>query len=460
MPLNIQGSHLWRQSTTMWNIRNFTRHDANILNPRTASFNNGDNLNRYEFPLMQWSIAMILRLTGEHMLLVRLCMFLFSCIGIIGFYKLMLLLTKEKIVAWVSASLFQFSPVVFQYAINPLPDVLALSLSIWYMYWILTYEKGRKIKHLMYAAAFLSSATLVKLPFLLFASVSIALFLSDIIQKKKLNKEQGVFIGIQFFALFPALAWYAWVIPDWVGNPVTNSVFSSDANWEQLREYFAYHAEIMFPKRLLHVPLWPFFLLGLYAFFKSKVPKSWFVTYVVACFLYFILELHAITTVHDYYMFPFLPWLFICIGFGVQYIYQLSRKWSIYLLLSFSIFIGLYILNIVEGTWDKRNSQLDMELYEHQEALKQLVPRDTKVIMMNDRSYVMLPYLLDKRGNIFADDNLPIPFIHDMVKRQGFEYFYSNSEKVNQQDEFLPYVDSLLYEAGRMKVFRLKLPEG
>ena len=32
----IRGIHAWRQTQTAWNIRNFVRHDANILNPRIS----------------------------------------------------------------------------------------------------------------------------------------------------------------------------------------------------------------------------------------------------------------------------------------------------------------------------------------------------------------------------------------------------------------------------------------
>lgn len=459
MNLDIQGNHLWRQSTTMWNIRNFTRHDANILNPRIASFNKGDNLNRYEFPIMQWSIAMIQKVTGEHMLLVRLLMFLFSSIGVIGFYRLMLLLTKEKIVAWLSASLFQFSPIIFQYAINPLPDVLALSCSIWYLFWILKYDNNRKLKYLIYSSVFLTLASLVKLPFLLFASTSVVLFFKDVIKKRKLVKSHGVFVIIQLIALLPMVAWYAWVIPQWSGNPVTKSVFSGEANWEEIQGYLIYHAEIMFPKRLLHVPLWPFFILGIFQFVRSKTNKAWFFSFIAATFLFFILEIHAITHVHDYYMFPFIPWLFIFIGFGIQFIYHLSKKWLVYILTAFVIFMGFYIQNITEGTWELSNSQIDMEIFNNQEELKNVIPRDTKVIMLNDVSQVMLPYILDKQGNVFSDDDLPITFIHDMIKRQGFEYMYSNSEKLNSQKEFQVYIDTLLYSAGKMNVYKLKLPK-
>ena len=69
----LSGIHTWRQTQTQWNIRNFYRHDHNILNPRVASFNGGkDNIYRYEFPIMQWCIAQLQRPFGEGIIVTRL----------------------------------------------------------------------------------------------------------------------------------------------------------------------------------------------------------------------------------------------------------------------------------------------------------------------------------------------------------------------------------------------------
>jgi hypothetical protein len=158
-------------------------------------------------------------------------------------------------------------------------------------------------------------------------------------------------------------------------------------------------------------------------------------------------------------MFPFIPWLFILVGLGIQFIFQLSNKWSVYFLIAFTGFMGFYIRNIIEGTWDKKNSQVNMDLYKYQDQLKTIVPNDKRVIILNDMSNVMFPYIIDKQGNVFSKDDLPIAYIHDMIKRQGIEYMYSDSEKLNQLDTFQTYIDTLLLKAGTVNVYKLKLPD-
>ena len=74
---DLVGVHLWRQSQTQLNIQNFYRHDFNILNPRVNITNLGPNtLYRYEFPIMQWSIACVHKVLGESITITRVCLFL------------------------------------------------------------------------------------------------------------------------------------------------------------------------------------------------------------------------------------------------------------------------------------------------------------------------------------------------------------------------------------------------
>ena len=85
---DLAGVHCGRQMQTQQNIQHFYRHDSNILNPRISILSNKDELTilRYEFPLMQWSIGMTYHLTGESILVTRICMFLLGLITIAGTY--------------------------------------------------------------------------------------------------------------------------------------------------------------------------------------------------------------------------------------------------------------------------------------------------------------------------------------------------------------------------------------
>ena len=133
----IVGRHDWRQSQTMWNIRNFVRHDNCILNSRDNSFNgNRDNILRYEFPLMQWTIAQIQKLLGEQIATVRVSVFLIGISTLIFFTLLIHHLFEDWYVAIFSSILLQYSPVFYYYTINPIPDNMAFSFGMAYIYYI------------------------------------------------------------------------------------------------------------------------------------------------------------------------------------------------------------------------------------------------------------------------------------------------------------------------------------
>jgi len=112
--LDIQGIHSWRQSQTMWNIRNFVRHDNCILNPRINRFNGGkDNILRYEFPLMQWSIAQFQKCFSENIRIVRGSIFLIGLITILTFTIIIKDIFDDWSTAVFSAILLQFSPLFY-----------------------------------------------------------------------------------------------------------------------------------------------------------------------------------------------------------------------------------------------------------------------------------------------------------------------------------------------------------
>ena|GEM_PF-6907442 len=89
----------------MWNIRNFARHDNNILNPRTNCFNPGnDNLLRYEFPLMQWLLAKPYMKSDENIASVRISLFILGAVTIFGFFMLCSYVIGTPIVATCTSS--------------------------------------------------------------------------------------------------------------------------------------------------------------------------------------------------------------------------------------------------------------------------------------------------------------------------------------------------------------------
>jgi len=248
---DLIGIHLWRQAQTGWNIRNFYRHDFNILNPRSCSFNGGnDNIYRNEFPVMQWMIAGTQKIFGESVVEMRICLFIIDLLSIFGMYSLLQLLFRNTLGSWMGAWVFCFSPLFFYYTINPLPDNFALCCSIWFLYFFFRFVEDQRSSSLIWSAVFLSLATLAKLPFIILAA-GVGIY---VLQKFNIKKTFKV-VGIFMLFLLPPISWYIWVIPTWSGNGIITGMFKNGISRKEVQDILDYHFQVMFPTILMKNPL-------------------------------------------------------------------------------------------------------------------------------------------------------------------------------------------------------------
>jgi hypothetical protein len=223
----IGGIHDWRQCQTAWNIRNFLRHDNNILNPRVASFNGGkDNLYRYEFPIMQWSVAQAQRVFGEKVWVIRACMFVIGLFTLLGMYFLLRGVGLSALMSSIGVWAFCFSPVFYYYTLNPLPDVFALCMAVWYLVFFLRSTQTQQTSHIFWAGLFLSLSVAAKLPYILFGGATFFYLMQRMVKNGLTDKSIFREIGVYLLLILPTAAWYAWVIPTW-SNGVILGVFDN-----------------------------------------------------------------------------------------------------------------------------------------------------------------------------------------------------------------------------------------
>ena len=458
IPLDFQGKHAWRQTQTMWNIKNFVESDSNILNPRVSHYNHNDtNIQRYEFPIMQWTIGMVQRALGQHPSIVRIMLFLICAWASIGFYRLLRRMEFEALPALSGFTLFLFSPVMFYYMINPIPDNLALGASMWYLYYTLSYYRGGKHSYIILAAFCLLLATWAKLPYLMLSIVGIFFFFKKIIKDKSQLIPQIKVAVQQLIIILPALIWYYYVIPTWTGNDVLTGVFGTKTDWVRNYEILKFHANTMFPQILLYASVWIPFMIGMIASFKRLQNDKWVWWMFCMCTVYLLLQWDVIGTVHDYYLMPFLPALYIFVTVGIEKLLSIRFKWSklIAMLCIISApFVSYYV------TIDKWYTiWYNKDLYTHRTALSNAVPNDAKCIILNDVSMYVFPYQVNKKGYIYNGSGLPADIVNDLIKTKGTEYLYSDSRKFDQREDIIPMLDSLILEAGSIKVFSLKSVE-
>ena len=171
-PLDLIGVHNMRQAQTQQNIQNFYRKDFNILNPRTnvMSHESEAPIYRYEFPVMQWTVAAVFKFTGESILVMRIMTFLIGLGSISGMFFLLKYIFHDVLVAWAGAWAFNFSPAFYYYTTCPIPDNLALCGAICSLAFFFRFLKTSAYRDVFFSAFFLSLGTAAKLPFILFAA--------------------------------------------------------------------------------------------------------------------------------------------------------------------------------------------------------------------------------------------------------------------------------------------------
>lgn len=446
--------HAWRQANTGLNIQNFTRYDFNILNPRVARLNEEEcNILRMEFPLMPWIVAALQKVFGEYTFLWRLYCFSIFVVTLFTFWKITELIIQNPIWSALITGLASSFPVFLYQSINLLPDNLALCFSGFYFIYIIKYFVTKRSIYIYVSGIFLMLGSLVKLPFILLGSYALV----ALIQVWKERKRTAVCLILWgIFLLIPILIWYLYSIPTWGGNTIYAGIFDSQFNVEEYSMFLFQQLSNNIPTMVMGII--PLFLFLSSFFFTQKMDTLrgiiWGNYTALSIFiLYFFFILQHIREGHDYYFYPLLPIVLLCISMGIRSMHLKLEK------ISLSIAMGTIILSLsiswnkTHNLWNPKYSYFNTDFHKYQNELKQLIPNDELCIFANDNSNYISPYLMGKNGYIFDHDHLPIPWLKDMISRE-IKYMYSDSRVIENQSGFMEQVDTLLAQYGTIKVFR------
>jgi hypothetical protein len=470
----LMGMHVWRQTETQSAINNFYEEDMNIFNPRRNARGSGEGFHRMEFPLMQWLVAGLYKIFGQHLVISRLFMFITGLFSVLGIYKMIKYLLRDDLPAVIGAWAFNFSPSFYYYTINPLPDNFALCCAIWGMAMFFYWKKNNKPRNLFMSGIFLSLAALCKLPFILYFSVPLVFFLLSAIKSKQRKAQSASPVNqpsilnikqlftwsatILLFALMP-VAWYAAVVPQWEGNGIVQGILGNQASWTVMLDNLKHHLFITLTENLLNYGSVLFFLAGFYFIIKCKKYKNKFfpvlASWGLALILFFFFELNMIGKSHDYYLFPFLPLLFILVSYGAWQLYlqrsRLLKTLVILLLLVLPITAALRI----DLRWNPEKPGFNKDLLVYKDELRNAVPKDALCIAGNDYSSFIFFYYIDKKGWGFYGDNLGENELRKMVSK-GAKYMYSDSREVESNPGIANLLDELILEHGSVNVYSLK----
>jgi hypothetical protein len=456
LPKDLVSIHVWRQTQTQSTIDNFYEEDMNIVNPRKNDRGNGDGIFRMEFPLMQWMIAMLYKIFGSHLIITRLFLFLTGIIAIIGLYQLLLALFSHSLAAAAGAWTFCFSPAFFYYTINPLPDLFALCFGIWGLALFFRYVQNNKTTLLLLSGFFIAISGLCKLPFILLYAVPVTYFIQQFIRTKFSTQEFPVWIATFAWVALPA-AWYVTVIPTWHGNVIVKGILDNQDSVQRLLHYLNHNLISTLPELLVGYGAMLFFITGIIFTFRNNVHRNrlfWPIASWLILFLaYYIFEANAIGTVHDYYLFPIIPLLFIVVSYGMMQLLKFHNSVSRILIPLLLLIIPITCYLRMQSRWNVDSPGFNKDLLVYKNELQHIVPDDAVVIAGNDESHFIWFYYLHKKGWAFYPEP-DTAQLHEMINK-GAQFLYTDSEKIKTQQEFQPFLSEEVGKFGSITVFAL-----
>lgn len=454
--LDILGPHTWRQTYTQSNIDCFYEEDNNILHPRLLARGETDGISPKEFPLFQWTTAQVYRMFHQSIAVTRYYCFALSSLGIIAFYLLVTLMTRNKMLGVAGASMFMFSPLFYYYSVNPLPDIFALSTAIWSMYFFYRHAQSGQAKHSVAAALFLCAAAMTKLPYILFAGIPAGMLFNMIRSKETGSKILSYSLHLVF--LIPVIWWYSQSLQEMKDNPVLGGFLSNFENESSVGEIIVGQLISMLPELYLNYTAVLFFLAGFIFVFRKRASllnkHLPLLLTALLLFAYFGYEITLIGLIHDYYMLPFLPLLFLIAVAGIQFLISQNRQWISYVIVVL-IMIGPATAWLrIDSRWSPNKSTFNNDWYTYRNEIRNAAPDSVRVIIGNDETQSILPYYAHKRCWTYVDYELSPVRIEKMIS-QGARFLFTDSEYTLNDSSMQRYLTNKKAQFGSVYVYEL-----
>jgi len=448
--LDVLGIHVWRQSQTQTVIYNFTYSDNNILHPQRFDLSNGSTALLYEFPLYQWVVAQMNHVMGYSVLNTRAFTFLCFVFLFFGFYKWMRLYFKEE-TALLSAYFLCFSPLLYYYCVNPLPDVLALAFAQWFLVFAGRYQRSQKTEQLLIAVFILMLAALIKLPFILFSVFLVPALISGSTKKEPLKSTLRACLVLCL--LIPVALWYAYAIPTWKGNGITSGIFGNEKSGVELLSYFWFHLVSTFPELISNYAAFPLIVFGIYFGIKNR--KNLFSKHLpislmfLVVSLYFVFELNMIEKSHDYYLLPFVPFVFLLLAFGVEQIRLTKYKGLAYIFLAL-VPITAYLR--IQHRWDTVDPGFNSAYLYEQREIQSCIPESALCIVDHDDSMFIALYYLKRKGFSLPKKELSLEKLKEYTAKGATIFVTENPEF---RAELFPEFSFEEVYSGGLKIYKI-----
>jgi len=321
-----QGVHVWRQTDCASMALNYYQKDLPLLKPQMHFRFNVKAEAMGEFPLMYYIVGKLYSIFGYHDAVYRMFWYLIAFLGSFCLYRLSLDALKLPFESLLIGMTLLFSPVVGYYAINFLPDPVALflvSVSTYLLY--LSYRKNNLF--IFYSSlTVIAFAGLFKINSILIPLVLLGTYFLKSILEKDWKPSIHIIVGICAIVLIN-FSWYNYVIEFNAQNNTAYFLTGTAPIWNMDEQGKSELISILIDRRLpeFYNNLFLGFTLVMVViglvFIKQRI---WWLLFTLLCLigqLLFVLLFFDRFKYHDYYMINnvfILPFLLILSFYGIK----------------------------------------------------------------------------------------------------------------------------------------------
>lgn len=458
--------HVWRQSITLSMARNLSEEGMNILEPRVDRRMDTEGITGSQFLSYEYILATLYKLFGENENYSRWLSLFFYLMIAAGMYHWLLQLNFKPGIALCGAWLMAFSPELFYHGINAIPDILALAASVWGLYFFFRWQQHTlQTKWLVLSLACISISGLTKVQYLATGVPIAVLFIRGMIRREYTRGMILTAFYTGFIGILSCLAWYiyAHALIQASGLKDIGILFQPESDWKRGLQIITRNLISDLPELLLGYVGLLGFGMGIWVAFRRKLYHHTLflpvLIWTLVLLAYHLIELRQMG-VHQYYMLPYLPLLFLLVATGMRSIAP-ARPWIIALLLLLSSMLAFN--RIVPARWVDGQEGILLSFYkpEIRHQLENLVPHTTRVITGPDKSGCINFYFTHKKGFCFEQTGEAfsstwngMTFIDDAIAR-GARVAYITSPDEYNDPRWIPYISKELFRNEEVWVFEL-----
>ncbi len=431
------GVHVWRQCNTLAMAKNFATESMNIFEPKIDRRDGTNGITGSHFPLYEWLLAVFYKVFGFYDIVPRMFSLLLFTLALLAFQKVLEILMFSPFLSTIGALLLLSIPEFYYHAINAMPDILALAMALWGLYFWLKLKN--KHNNLNYLIAFILTIIcgLIKIQFLIIPFAALAFLIQ--------NKKQWLKIIILWFLIvLITFLWYRYAIKlTQLQNLKEYGLWIQPISIKEKLNTFWLNISMDLPEILLGWPLFIAFVCSIFynIYNRKNTPLFWFSFLWFLGFLAFYIVAIERMKNHSYYFMALLPLLVI---FILLFLQQKSiKKWIIYSLLILN-FTWAFV-RIIPSRWVENKAQIPKEFY-HNELRKQFentIPKGEQVLIGPDISGCIYFYFTNTKGFAFTEPS-ELFLYHNgeqklaSIKKLNVKYIIFKNEPLMQ-----PYLDKL-----------------